>query len=500
MAGHVHGLKLLSHAEEQANSQCEAQAEFHKLSVLMPICNHRWTLRQIVARTLSMPTSLELELVAVDDGSEDGSWELLEELAADDPRIKTIRHEHTQGKGTAVRTAIDAMTGDLAVVQEGGLDYDPHDIPALLEPLLAGKADAVFGSRYSSGQVHSFWQSVKNQSLTLLSNLLNNLQLSDTEAAYKVVRADILKQLRLQAKSTTLEAELTCRLAQWGARLYEVPISYYGQSSPANRNGWLWPTLKSLGQMVRCRCWDTRFTPHSGFYILTSMAQANGYNQWILNHVKDFMGTRVLEAGSGIGNLSQLLLNRERLVLIDYEDIYVRALKQRFGRQGNVRVDQADLTTEASYHQWEDERLDTIFCSNVLEHLENDVDVLSYFQQTLVPGGHCVIVVPSGKWLYNGMDEELGHFRRYSPEELANKMAEAGLEVVHTERFSKLGSLAWAWSGHVMRKRHISPSHMLTFERILPIAKLLEYCLPVPGMSLIMVGRKPEGQAQRKVA
>ena len=330
-----------------------------------------------------------------------------------------------------------------------------------------------------------------NRALTFVSNMLNNLNLTDMETCYKMVRADILKRLRLKSDTFTLEPELTCRLAQWGARIYEVPISYHGRTYQEGKKIRPIDGVKAIWEMIRCRFLDPRFTDHTGFYILTSVARAEKYNQWILKQSEPYLGRRVLEAGSGIGNLSGLLLNHERLILADDDAMYVSTLRRKFGARNNVRVDRMDLTEPSDYDRWQDEALDTVFCSNVLEHLEPDVDVLKSFHNTLIPGGHCVIVVPAGRWLFTGMDHELGHFRRYTKRELAAKMTAAGFEVVHARQFSRLGSLAWAASGHVLRRRHLSPRQMIWFDRLLPLVKMLDYVLPVPGMSLMMVGRKP---------
>jgi glycosyltransferase involved in cell wall biosynthesis len=477
-------------------------ARLQKLSVLMPVFNEHDTIAQIVSRVLSVRLPLSCELVIVDDCSTDGTWAVIEQLAKSDLRIKAVRHPINRGKGAAVRTAIEHMTGDVAVVQDADLEYDPGDFNALLEPILSGRADAVFGSRFIGHErrVMLFWHSVVNRFLTLFSNMVNNLNLTDMETCYKMIRADILKQLNLKGDSFTIEPELTGRLAQWGARIYEIPVSYAGRSFEEGKKIRPIDGLKALWEIVRCRFFDTQFTKHSGFYILTAVARAKKYNRWTLQQVEPYLGDRVLEAGAGIGNLSSLLADSERLVMVDYDEMYIKRLKQRFGRRRNARVEWGDLCDPNSFYRWQAEKLDTVVCMNVLEHLEPDRQVLTGFAQTLVPGGHCVIVVPAGRWLYNGTDEELGHCRRYTQAELKQKMEDAGLEVVFTRQFNRLGSLGWFFSGRVMRKRHLSPRQMIWFDRLLPVAKLLDYLLPVPGMSLIMVGRKPKAAALSQAA
>ena len=467
-------------------------AECSKLSVLMPVYNERWTVETVVRRVLSANIPLELELIAVDDGSTDGSADVLQRLASEDARIRVVCHPHNRGKGAALRTAIDHISGGIAVVQDADLEYNPAEFSALLQPILEGKADAVYGSRFVGHprRVLFFWHSLANHMLTLISNIVNDLNLTDMETCYKMIRTDILRQLRLRGNTFNIEPEITCRLAQWGARLYEVPISYSGRTYLEGKKIRATDGFRALWEMFRCRVVDTQFTDHSGFYILLSVARATRYNQWILDQVQPFLGQRLFEAGAGIGNLSHMLIHRERLLLVDHELEYVNMLADRYGWRPNVRVEHGDLTEPELYDAFLKERVDTILCSNVLEHLEEDRLVLENMHRTLQPGGHCIILAPAERWLYNGLDEELGHVRRYTRDELRDKMQAAGFEIMMGKQFSRLAAISWFCSGHLLRRRQLSPRQMIWFDRLVPLAKLLDYCLPVPGVSLIMVGRK----------
>jgi len=463
-----------------------------RLSVVIPIYNERLTLRSLMQRVLDSPVPLQLEVVAVDDCSTDGSAELLQQLATEDRRIVAVRHQRNLGKGAAIRTALERVRGDIVIVQDADLEYDPAEYARLLEPILQGRADAVFGSRFrgESRRVLFFWHTVANSVLTLLSNMATDLNLTDMETCYKAIRTDVLRNLRLSANSFTIEPELTARLAQWQARIYEVPISYHGRTYAEGKKIRARDAVKACWQILRTAFLDTQFTDHNGFYTLTAVAEANNYNRWTLEKVQPFLGQRLLEAGAGIGNLSQLLLHRERLVLADYEPLYLARLSRRFGHLEHVRIHKLDLTNPADYDPCEQERLDTIYCSNVLEHIAHDESVLARFQSLLRTKGHCIIVVPADPRLYTSLDAALGHHRRYSRQELSAKMEQAGFRIVYAEQFNRLGAAAWYFSGNVLRRRSLSPRQMIWFDRLLPAVKVLERGLPVPGMSLIVVGQK----------
>ncbi|MDQ8171038.1 MAG: glycosyltransferase family 2 protein [Gemmatimonadota bacterium] len=201
-----------------------------RLSVLIPVYNERATIDRILDAVHAVP--IPKEVVCVDDASTDGTGERLAALHAAGRIDVLVRHERNRGKGAAIRTALAASTGDVVIMQDADLEYDPVDWPGLLAPIAAGKADAVFGSRFLGGphRVLYFWHSVGNQVLTLLSNMLTNVNLTDMETCYKAIRGDLARSLPLTSDRFGFEPEVTARLVQAKARIYEVPISYSGRT------------------------------------------------------------------------------------------------------------------------------------------------------------------------------------------------------------------------------------------------------------------------------
>ncbi|MBW2270336.1 MAG: glycosyltransferase family 2 protein [Deltaproteobacteria bacterium] len=210
------------------------------LSVIIPVYNEATTLELLVDRVLASAVD-DLEIICVDDGSTDGTREVLQEQIA--PKgIQVILHERNQGKGAALRTGFQAARGDLVIVQDADLEYDPADYPKLIEPILSGRADVVFGSRFAGGEPHRvlyFWHYLMNRGLTLLSNMLTNLNLTDMEVCYKVFRREILEQIEIEEDRFGFEPEITAKVAKLGCRIYEVGISYSGRTyEDGKKIGW----------------------------------------------------------------------------------------------------------------------------------------------------------------------------------------------------------------------------------------------------------------------
>lgn len=196
----------------------------------MPVYNEAATVASVIQTVLKQPTIREL--VVVDDCSKDGSWKVLQELAAQDPRIQAFHHEVNQGKGAALRTGISKASSPIVLIQDADLEYDPGEYPILIEPILKGKADVVFGSRFAGGphRVLYFWHSVGNKFLTTLSNMATNLNLTDMETCYKVFRREIVQQITIEENRFGFEPEITAKVAKLDASIYEVPISYFGRT------------------------------------------------------------------------------------------------------------------------------------------------------------------------------------------------------------------------------------------------------------------------------
>ncbi|HYA29314.1 MAG TPA: glycosyltransferase family 2 protein [Acidobacteriota bacterium] len=235
-----------------------------KLSVLVPVYNEEQTLEEVVRRVCVFP--MVKEIILVDDGSTDHSREILTRLEKENQRagdtlstIRTFFQPHNQGKGAALKTALGHATGDIVLVQDADLEYDPADYPTLLEPIQKGLADVVYGSRFAGGGAHRvlfFWHSMGNRVLTLLSNMLSNLNLSDMEVGYKVFRAEVLKGIELKSQRFGFEPEITIKLAKKGCRFYEVPISYHGRTYEEGKKITWKDGVAALYYMIRFKFFD----------------------------------------------------------------------------------------------------------------------------------------------------------------------------------------------------------------------------------------------------
>lgn len=226
------------------------------LSVIVPCYNELTTIAEILAQVVD--TGLAYEIIIVDDGSKDGTRDLLPQLEAQYPMVKVILHEQNMGKGAAVSTGFKAARGDVLIIQDADLEYDPRDYPMLLKPIQEGRAKVVYGSRFLGGprKTMFFWNMVANKFLTLMTNILYNTILSDMETCYKMFRADVVKDITIRSRRFDVEPEITAKVLKKGIRIYEVPISYNGREWDEGKKIHWYDAPIALWTLVRYRFTD----------------------------------------------------------------------------------------------------------------------------------------------------------------------------------------------------------------------------------------------------
>ena len=459
-----------------------------RLSVVIPVFNERPTIEQILSRVRAV--AIDKEIIVVDDRSTDGTREFLAALpAADDLRV--FFQDENRGKGAAVRRGFAVASGEVIVIQDADLEYDPQDYAKLIEPIDHGLADVVYGSRFLGWprRVLRFRHQLANRFLTMLSNVATDLNLTDMETCYKMMTREVAKTLRLRSDRFGIEPEITAKIAHLGYRVYEVPISYHGRDYwEGKKIGWK-DGVAAIWTIARYAFVDDEDNEHAGYRILRRMQKVSRYNRWMWEQLERFVGRRVLEVGAGVGNMTRFMIGRERVIATEIDPKYRQILHHLFDVYPHVTIDRFDLNEATAPAAAEN--VDTIVCLNVLEHIERDEVALASFQRLLVPGGRLVLLVPALQALYGSLDRALDHHRRYSREELLGKLQAAGFEVEASWFFNLLGVAGWFLNSRVLRRTTFPPVQLALYDRLVPLFRLeSRFKLPF-GMSLIAIARKP---------
>jgi len=464
------------------------------LSVIVPVFNERVTIRKLLERLCAVP--LRKEIIIVDDGSTDGTADAIRQFAAmpHDETLNCIRtffHERNRGKGAAIRTGIAQVTGEITIFQDADLEYNPEEYPKLIEPILSGEADVVYGSRFlgTPRRVLFFRHMLGNKLLTFLSNLCTDLNLTDMETCYKVFRTDILRRLRLVSDRFGIEPEVTAKIARLGCRVYEVGVSYHGREYwEGKKIGWR-DGMAAVWTILKYAVTDDQEDYDAGYKTLRRLRHARRYNEWVWARLAPYVGDRVLEVGCGVGNFTRFLRNRERVVATDNNEAYLALVRRVFEHLDNIDVHRVN---------WEDPQLDglrgetfdTVLCLNVLEHIENDGAALATFATLLRPGGRLVLQVPAGRKLYGEIDRAVGHWRRYERDEIIAKLEAHGLAIEEARLFNLPGVVAWYVNSVLLKRQAVPGLQARLANWLVPWLRIEERWQPRTGMSLIAVGRK----------
>ena len=467
-----------------------------KLSILMPVFNEQYTVEQAVTETLTarLPDGVTRELIIVDDGSTDDTGDILVRLARKHPEIVLVRQDRNRGKGAAIRLAVEQANGDICIIQDADLEYDPREYVKLMKPILKGDADVVYGSRFIVNRykrVLYFWHSFGNRLLCLLSNILTNLDLTDMETCYKMVRSDIIKSLPIRCNRFGIEPELTAKFAKRGCRIYEVPISYRGRSYAEGKKITWWDGVKAVFVMIFFWLVDDIYNEKYGHKFLRDLSSSHRFNAWMASAIKPWVGESVLEIGAGMGNITRCLTPRYRYCVSEIDDMHLHYLRNIYEGNRNIEVRWLDVTDKKSFRELKD-MFDTVVCLNVLEHIQEDGTALTNIYTSLQPGGHACLLVPRSQRLHGSMDKAVGHCRRYKIEELRRSLEDSGFEIARIFTFNRISAPGWFINGRILRRKKLNKIQLKIFDLFVWLWKLLEHVLPWQGLSIIAIARKRE--------
>ena len=473
------------------------------LSILVPVYNEQYLVQPSLERLKTLaesPLLDRIEIIVVDDGSTDNTAAVLREFenslaGSPDPKLEWLflRHGINQGKAAAIQTALVRANAELTVIHDSDLEYHPLDLLKMVRVFLDEQADAVFGSRFLASEyrrVLFFRHELGNRFLTLLCNVVSDLNLTDMETCYKMVRTTLLKSIPLVGKGFEIEPEISIKLAKRGARIFEVPIRYAGRTYQEGKKiDWM-DGLRAIFAILRFGFSDYIYAEDVyGSQVLGRLNRAPRFTKWMADVIRPYVGEKVLEIGAGIGNLTLQLIPRRMYWASDINPLYLTYLENIGLNRPYMRVGYTDGENSESFPK--EQKFDTVICLNVVEHLADDLAALNNIRGVLEDGGRAIVLVPCGPWLFGTLDEVLGHQRRYTKKQLVELAEKAGFHLENVMEFNRVGVIAWWLNGRLLRKRTFGLWQIKMLNLLTPLFRVLDNFLPLPPLSLIAVLSKP---------
>jgi glycosyltransferase involved in cell wall biosynthesis len=470
------------------------------LSIIVPVYDEQYLVEASLKRLAVLENCPDLgrvRVIVVNDASKDGTAAALERFRNNlgQSGLKNfewifLEHAKNQGKGAAIRTAIAHIDTDLVVIHDADLEYHPGDIAKMVPLFVNEDADAVFGSRFLSSdfrRVLLFRHSLGNHLITLLTNIVTDLNLSDIETCYKMVRADIFKGIPWESDRFGIEPEITVKLAKRKARIFEIPIRYSGRTYAEGKKITWKDGVRALGALVKYGISDKVYVADAyGSEILARLNRAPRFTRWMADTIRPYVGDRVLEIGAGIGNLTTNLVPRSKYHASDINPHYLDRLETLKQARPYLQVHYTDASAAETYPA---EQFDTVICMNVVEHIENDVEALSNIRRSLDKNGRAIVLVPNGPRLFGSFDKVLGHYRRYTQEQLVQVCQDAGFTVEKVLKFNRIGTPGWWLNGRILKKETFGFWQIKVLNFLVPFVRPIDRFLPFPHLSWIIILR-----------
>lgn len=479
------------------------------LAIVVPVYNEQYLVETSLKRLGVLDESPWLErvrVIVVNDASTDHTGEVLQRFRENlwqGERVQFewmfLEHEQNQGKGAAIRTGLQQVDTDLVVIHDADLEYHPEDLLKMIELFVGEDADAVYGSRFLASEyrrVLFFRHSLGNKLLTMLTNIVTDLNLTDMETCYKMVRTELLKSIPLESNRFGFEPEITIKLAKREARIFEMPIRYSGRTYTEGKKITWKDGVKALGALVKYGISDRIYVEDEhGSEILARLNRAPRFTKWMADTIRPYVGERILEIGAGIGNLTANLVPRTVYWASDINPQYLDRLNKLKSTRPYLQVGYTDASAGESFPA---EEFDTVICLNVVEHLVDDVKALRNIRASLEKDGRAIILVPSGPGLYGTLDEVLGHYRRYTRDQLVEACGRAGFRVEKVLKFNRIGSPGWWLNGRILRKKTFGFWQIKLLNTLVPFVRPIDRFLPLPHLSWIVILRPDEGYQEQE--